>query len=128
MAEAGRKLPGRLLDPVRQTPRFLPVHPGGHERQAQRRRQLPVVAEYRGRHAADAGLVLFPVEGAPFPPHPASAMSALATVLLQSGSFWPIGLMCGAANLLAAAIAVAVLGQREKTGLARPQPFKASIG
>ena len=58
----------------------------------------------------------------------ASAMSALATVLLQSGSFWPIGLMCGAANLLAAAIAVAVLGQREKTGLARPQPFKASIG
>jgi predicted MFS family arabinose efflux permease len=35
----------------------------------------------------------------------AGAMSAIAAALLTTGSFWPIGLMCGLANLLAAVLA-----------------------
>ena len=42
----------------------------------------------------------------------ASAASATATVLLKSGSFWPIGLMCGMANILVTLIVVFVI--REK--------------
>lgn len=46
----------------------------------------------------------------------ASALSALASALLGTGAFWPIGLMCGAANVLAAVIAAAAIRERGLAG------------
>ena len=46
----------------------------------------------------------------------ASAMSALAAALLTAGAFWPIGLMCGVANVLVAVIASAAIRERAAAG------------
>ena len=50
----------------------------------------------------------------------ASAMSGLAAILLETGSFRPVGLMCAAANLLVAAIAAFVIRERRTAGPTRP--------
>ncbi len=46
----------------------------------------------------------------------AGAMTALAAALLRTESFWPIGLLCGAANVLVAFIVMSVIREREAVG------------
>jgi len=46
----------------------------------------------------------------------ASAMSALAAALLEAGPFWTIGLMCGLADLLVAAIVLSAVRERGAAG------------
>ncbi|AGA56619.1 hypothetical protein Theco_0398 [Thermobacillus composti KWC4] len=46
----------------------------------------------------------------------ASALSALAAALLGTGTFWPIGLLYEAANVLVAIIAAAAIRERGAAG------------